>query len=87
MNYKLALELLEIERECVKRSGECDRDCGSCELVQDQDELLEMYDFVIRYIKELPDKFMKLQTYKMFGCENELYLSRDDVETCFSLEE
>lgn len=44
------LELLKIERECIKRNNipfGCDRKCGECDLVQDTDELLKMYDMVI----------------------------------------
>ena len=48
MTLSRAIELLGIERECVSR--DCDRDCGMCDLVQDQAELLEMYDEVIRVI-------------------------------------
>ena len=38
--------LLSIERECVARQ-QCDRNCGACDLVQDQDELLQAFDFAI----------------------------------------
>ena len=44
------LELLKIERECVSRADTCDRNCASCDLVQDTNELLEMYDKVIRLV-------------------------------------
>ena len=44
------LELLKIERECVSRGDTCDRNCASCDLVQDTNELLEMYDKVIRLV-------------------------------------
>lgn len=47
MNNKRALELLEIERECIRRSYECDRKCEKCPLIQESDELLEMYTYVI----------------------------------------
>ena len=63
MTNQRALELLMIERTCVrmgsgmdydllkrgyvKTSSECNRDCANCVLVQDSKELLEMYDFVI----------------------------------------
>lgn len=52
MNLNRAIELLKIERECINRNNEtavlCDRDCEKCDLVQSSEELLEMYDFVIR---------------------------------------
>lgn len=63
MTSQRALELLMIERTCVrmgsgmdydllkqgyvKAGPECDRDCANCVLVQDSEELLNMYDFVI----------------------------------------
>ena len=52
MSTKRALELLKIERECVNRANYCERDCLHCELVQDDAELIRMYDYVIRYISE-----------------------------------
>ena len=41
---------LQIERECVSR--DCDRDCGKCDLVQDRDWLLSVYDDAIELLKE-----------------------------------
>ena len=41
---------LQIERECVSR--DCDRDCGNCDLVQDRDWLLSVYDDAIDLLKE-----------------------------------
>ena len=52
MTIKRALELMQIEKECVSRGDTCGRDCGNCELVQDTDELLEAYDKVITTLKK-----------------------------------
>jgi hypothetical protein len=41
---------LQIERECVSR--DCDRNCGKCDLVQDRDWLLSVYDDAIDMLKE-----------------------------------
>ena len=41
---------LLIERECVSR--DCDRDCGKCDLVQDRDWLLSVYDDALALLKE-----------------------------------
>ena len=48
------IELLEIEHECMLRGShdDCDRNCADCELVQDDDELHEMYTNVIALLKE-----------------------------------
>lgn len=56
MTNKRALELLKIERECINRNNQqlgknCDRDCLNCDLLQETEELLEMYDFVIEHLK------------------------------------
>lgn len=53
MTKDRALELLKIERECVLRNETgCDRDCAKCDLVQDTDELLKMYKFVIEFLDQ-----------------------------------
>ena len=46
MTNERAIELLNIERQCV--GSNCDRDCANCERVQEEDELLEMYEYVIK---------------------------------------
>lgn len=80
MTNRRAMELLMIERACVRRASgmewtwhpgedgyscwegyekvkeECDRDCANCELVQKSEELLEMYDLVIRKMIEETEK-------------------------------
>ena len=46
------IELLNIERECVRRnSGQnCDRNCGACDLVQDDKELMAAYDSAVEML-------------------------------------
>ena len=59
MTNKRILELLKIERECVKRGENCNRKCDECDLVQNTDELLEMYDSLIFSVEkriEMDDK-------------------------------
>lgn len=53
MNQLRATELLEIELACVRRneSGACDRNCAVCDLVQETDELVDMYEYVINRMK------------------------------------
>ena len=51
MTTERVLELLATERECVSREG-CDRECCShCDLAQEQNEILEMYDTAISMLK------------------------------------
>lgn len=53
MKKERAIELLQIERACIERNQAqmCDRRCERCDLCQDTDELLLMYDVVITNIK------------------------------------
>ena len=44
---------LRIERECVSR--DCDRDCAKCDIVQERDWLLLVYDNAIKLIESLGD--------------------------------
>lgn len=54
MELKRMIDLLKIERECVRRNSdcECDRDCANCDLVQIDKDLLEMYDSVIETLSK-----------------------------------
>ena len=44
---------LRIERECVSR--DCNRDCANCDIVQERDWLLLVYDNAIRMLEEKKD--------------------------------
>ena len=50
-----AKRLLLIERECVKRNDgiNCNRQCEKCDLVQDADKIIEMYNNVAEWLEEL----------------------------------
>jgi hypothetical protein len=50
MDTSEMLRLLKIERECVMRANTCGRDCANCDLVQDDDILIDMYNSVIDLI-------------------------------------
>ena len=39
------IRILKIERECISR--DCDRNCGYCDLVQEQETLLDAYNSAI----------------------------------------
>ena len=51
MTKQEVLNGLHIERECVSR--DCNRDCANCDIVQERDWLLEVYDNAIRMLEEL----------------------------------
>lgn len=44
------IKYLKIERECISR--DCDRNCGECDLVQEQETLLDAYDSAIALIEK-----------------------------------
>lgn len=54
MTQDRAIDLLKTELSCVRRNenGLCDRDCASCDLVQQTSELIEMYEFVISHMEK-----------------------------------
>ena len=47
------LELLKIEHSCMLRKshGDCDSECGLCNLAHDDHELHEMYTSAMNYIR------------------------------------
>ena len=47
MTLERIIELLRIERECVRRAETCTRHCEICPLVQDDKELIQAYDQAI----------------------------------------
>lgn len=43
------IKYLKIERECISR--DCNRNCGECDLVQEQETLLEVYNSAIALLE------------------------------------
>ena len=43
------IKYLKIERECISR--DCDRNCSECDLVQEQETLLEAYNSAIALLE------------------------------------
>lgn len=43
------IRILKIERECISRN--CDRNCGYCDLVQEQETLLDAYNSAIALLE------------------------------------
>lgn len=54
MDENRCIEILKIERECVKRNlcGMCDnrRDCIKCNLLLSANEIIDAYDYAIHHI-------------------------------------
>lgn len=56
MTFYRARELMAIELECITRASAetpCNRDCANCDLVQDDEELKELYSGVIGLIDRI----------------------------------
>ena len=51
MDKDEVIHILKIERECISR--DCDRNCGQCDLVQEQETLLKVYDEAIRLLERM----------------------------------
>ena len=66
MTVERMIELLEIEKECVLRnaSGECNRYCAGCDLLQDDTELHEMYTEAIALLRTQEPRVMTLEEYE-----------------------
>ena len=52
MTFPEVVEYLENEAECVRRGSTCSRDCGNCELVRKDEDILEAYRIAIGVMKE-----------------------------------
>ena len=51
MDILTAKKYMEIELECVKRNiAGCDRNCGQCDLAQNDTDIIKAYERVISYI-------------------------------------
>lgn len=49
MTNEKAIEVIKTERRCVLRNIRgCDRDCGKCDLVLPDEDILTAYDMAIR---------------------------------------
>ena len=64
MELNRIYELLNIERECIMRGSQCIRDCANCDLVQDESELILMYNILITMIGSLMPQWRTLEINK-----------------------
>ena len=64
MTNERALELLGIERQCLLRNRDgCDRNCAECDLVQEDEELEEMYCMAQRIVSaHIPEEPIMVDT-------------------------
>ena len=65
MNTDQILKVLKNERECITRqNGKCDRNCKECDLCLPDDEILEVYDFLINGYELLQNEGAESYTIK-----------------------
>ena len=50
MDKSEVIKYLKIELECISR--DCNRNCGECDLVQEQETLLDAYNSAIALLEE-----------------------------------
>lgn len=48
-----AITLVNIEKECINRADNCNRKCNECDLVQDSNKLLDLYEQLAEWLEEL----------------------------------
>ena len=54
MGIERIIEILETEKECViKNINGCDGDCGNCDLVLEDEEILTAYTLAISILKNV----------------------------------
>lgn len=52
MTTERAIKVIQTEKKCVLRNIRgCDRECGKCDLVLPDDEILTAYDMAIELLK------------------------------------
>ena len=63
MTIDRIIDLLKIEQKCILRNtnNECNRQCGECDLVQDDGELYEMYNDAITALNAQKPRLMALE--------------------------
>ena len=74
MGINQIVEILEKERECVKRNvdKDCDKDCGNCDLVLEDEEILTAYTLAISILKTIQgDRKVMNTTNHVAGGYNE----------------
>lgn len=79
MTENKAKEYMEDEIRCIQRAIYCDRDCAKCELVKEEEPLLEAFGIAIQALeKQIPKKPIRndLCTCLSCGTYNEVIRKR-----------
>lgn len=87
MKIDRVLELLKIERECVTRQSACneksklcDRNCGECDIAQNDLEVIEMYDFVISMVEALQGRSKWISVEDRLPPDNQVVIGYTPVD-------
>nr|DAO43715.1 MAG TPA: zinc-ribbon containing domain protein [Caudoviricetes sp.] len=73
MTENEAKEYMKNEVECIKRASHCNRECLKCELVKEEEPLLEAFDKAIQALEEN-------QQYHAIGTVEELQALKEKAE-------
>lgn len=61
-------EIMLTEQRCVRRNDYCDHRCAYCDLVMDEDELIDAFDQVVEIIGKLQIFYCLLDKIKDVDC-------------------
>ncbi len=53
---KTAIEAINVEKQCVNRATNCNRECGSCDLVLRAETILNAYDTALQVLQSELDR-------------------------------
>lgn len=92
MTINEAIKIIENEKECVQR--DCNRDCANCELVKEENEIVEAFDIALACLKnssktaELEyvcyQSVPKIGNYHCSNCRAIIPIDyKDSVKYCF----
>lgn len=78
-----AIKVIKIEKACVERAiKDCNRDCGNCDLVMSDKDIIESYNMAISALgKQIPQKIIKFDKYyyKCPVCGMDTGVSEEDM--------
>lgn len=68
MTAHKAKEYMENEIRCIQRASYCDRDCAKCELVKEEQPLLEAFGVAIQALEKMETKSRVIKEGKYYCC-------------------
>ena len=83
MTENEAKEYMENEVKCIKKASHCDRDCLNCELVKEEEPLIESYDMAIQALEKqsmVNEILHELREYSAIGTIEEFKALKEKEE-------